>query len=150
MNLPDASKLPYWKSGHSSPESWVQKARAQLEAAGATVDLCLPSMFQHGRTAHVIGFSVNGDSFKLIWPVLAHDPDNELAAIRQAATMLFHDVKARCVKLRVFGARWAFHAELILPDGRAAGQLTTPELVEALPPVALLVDGRPNGSTPDS
>ncbi len=92
--------------------------------------------------AHVIGFSVNGDAFKLVWPVLEHEPADALAAIRQAATMLYHDVKSRCIASRVFGARWAFHAELVLPDGRTAGQLTTPELAESLPKVALIVDAR--------
>lgn len=146
MELPIAKELPYWKTGRSSPEEWVRKACSEIERAGGSIDLCLPSAYQAGRMAHVIGFSVNGDTFKLIWPVLAHDPDDALAALRQAATMLYHDVKSRCVASRVFGARWAFQAELCLPNGKTVGQLSTPELVEALPKVALLVDGRNQSS----
>lgn len=142
MNLPTAKDLPYWRTGKSSPESWVQKACEEIERAGGRIDVCLPSAYQAGRSAHVIGFSLNGDTFKLVWPVLEHEPGDKASAVRQAATMLFHDVKARCMAARVFGARWAFHAELCLPDGRTAGQLSTPELAEALPRVALLVDGR--------
>ncbi len=52
--------------------------------------------------------------------------------------MLYHNVKSRCVAARVFGARWAFMAELVLPDGKTAGQLSAPELVAMLPKVALL------------
>ena len=90
----------------------------------------------------MIGFSVNGDTFKLVWPVLACDPEDALAALRQAATMLYHDVKSRCIGTRVFGARWAVQAELLLPNGSTVGQLTTPELLKVLPKVALLVDAR--------
>ncbi len=142
IDLPAGKDLPYWKTGKSSPESWVQKACQEIERAGGTVNLCLPSAMQRGRTAHVIGFSVDGDVFKLVWPVLEHDAEDIVVAKRQAATMMYHDVKTRCVAARVFGARWAFTAELCLPDGRTAGQLSTPELTDALPRVALLVDDR--------
>lgn len=142
MELPQAKSLPYWKTSRSSPEDWVRKACAEIERAGGEIELCLPSAYQAGRMAHVIGFRVNGNAFKLIWPVLAHDSEDSVAALRQAATMLYHDVKSRCLLARVFGARWAFHAELILPSGRTAGQLTTPELLEQLPQVALLTDKR--------
>ena len=133
-----AKSLPYWKTGRTSPEEWVRKACVEIERAEGTIDLCLPSAYQHGRMAHVIQFSLNGDSFRLMWPVAEHEPTDTVAALRQAATMLYHDVKSRCVAARVFGARWAFQAELMLPDGRTAGQLGTPELIEVLPPVALL------------
>ncbi len=137
-DLPEARDLPYWKTSKSSAEEWVRKACRHIEEAGGRIELCLPSAFQAGRVAHVIGFAINGDSFKLIWPVLAHDPPDDSAAVRQAATMLYHDVKSRVVAARVFGARWAFHAELLLPGGQTAGQLTSPELLEQLPPIALL------------
>ena len=138
MNLPEAKSLPYWKTSNSAPETWVRKACAEIERADGVIEMCLPSAQQHGRIAHVIQFVLDEEEFRLMWPVAEHDPDDQLAALRQAATMLYHDVKSRCLKARVFGARWAFQAELLLPDGRTAGQLSTPELVEALPPVALI------------
>jgi len=142
LDLPNGKDLPYWKTGKSSPESWVQKACDEIERAGGTIDMCLPSAMQAGRTAHVIGFSLNGDRFKLFWPVLMHDSGDIVVAKRQAAAMLYHDVKTKCIAARVFGARWAFTAELCLPDGRTAGQLSAPELVDVLPKVAMLTDGR--------
>ena len=142
MDLPDAKQLPYWKTGRSAPEDWVRKACEEIKRAGGQIELCLPSATQGGRMAHVIGFSIGDDDFKLVWPVLAHEPSDEVAALRQAATMLHHDVKGRCIAARVFGARWAFQAELMLPNGQTVGQLTTPELMSTLPRVALLTDCR--------
>lgn len=138
MDLPTGKSLPYWKTGRTAAEHWIRKACAEIERAGGTIDVCFPSAYQGGRTAHVVGFSLDGDSFKLVWPLLEHDPPEAEAALRQAATMLYHDVKSRCIAARVFGARWAFHAEWLLPDGRSIGQLTTPELLQELPQMALL------------
>ncbi len=47
--------------------------------------------------------------------------------------MLYHDIKGSLLKLSVFGARAAFAAYLLLPDGRTVGQATNAELVQALP-----------------
>ena len=66
--------------------------------------------------------------------------DDNRAAKRQAATMLYHDVKARCVTARVLGARTAFFNYLMLPDGRNVTALSTPELLKATP--AILQDRR--------
>lgn len=145
MELPDANDLPYWKTSQSSPENWVDKACLEIERAGGVVDLCMPSVRRGGRMAHIIGFSLDGDTFKLVWPVLGHDKRDRPSAIRQAATMMYHDVKSRCVTARVFGARWAFQAEMMLPDGRTAGQLSTPELIDVVPRVALLTHENEEG-----
>ena len=136
MQEPEAQSLPYWKTSRAAPETWVHKACVEIERAGGVIETCLPSAYQNGRQAHVVQFALDNQSFRLMWPVLEHE--DTASASRQAATMLYHDVKSRCLAARVFGARWAFQAELVLPDGRTAGQLSTPELVKVLPPVALL------------
>lgn len=88
---------------------------------------------QYGREVVLLGFRLDGDTFRVVWPVVEHDVKDNQAAIRQAATMLFHDIKSRCIAARVKGARWAFHAELCLPDGRMVGALTDGELMKRLP-----------------
>lgn len=125
-------ELPYWNTGKSSPDVWLDKTCREIEAAGGTVIEQAIAM-QYGRTVVLLGFTLDGDTFRVVWPVLKHEPYEKQAATRQAATMLYHDVKARCVAVRVKGARWAFHAELLLPDGRMAGALTDPELMKQLP-----------------
>ncbi|KKM74486.1 hypothetical protein LCGC14_1399820 [marine sediment metagenome] len=128
----DGKDLAYWKTSKSSPDEWLRKASWHVEDAGGTI-IERATAFQYGRTAVCLGFELDGDTFRLVWPVLEHEPCDNQAAVRQAATMLYHDVKARCVAVRVKGARWAFHGELVLSDGRMAGELTDPELMKQLP-----------------
>lgn len=133
--MPDAPDFPYWKTGRSSPDEWLRKAKVQIENAGGEITES-GTIMQGGREIVMLGFRLADDVFRLIWPVLEHDPTENAAAVRQAATMLYHDCKARCVAARVKGGRWAFHAELVLPDGRMAGSLTDGDLLEKLPPMA--------------
>jgi len=128
----DCRRLPYWDTGQSAPDEWLRKAKEQIEKVGGEVTES-GIIMQYNRTVVMIGFALEGDNFRVVWPVLAHDPKENQTAVRQAATMLFHDVKARCVAVMVKGARLAFHAELILPDGRSAGSLSDGDLVKCLP-----------------
>ena len=127
-----ARELSYWKTGKASPDEWLRKAARHVEDAGGEITERAIAM-QYGREVVLLGFELDGDAFRLVWPVLEHESGDNQAAVRQAATMLYHDVKARCLAARVKGARWAFHAELMLPDGRMAGALTDPELMKRLP-----------------
>ena len=55
------------------------------------------------------------------------------AARIQAATMLYHDVKAKCVSAVALGTRASFLTYLMLPDGRTAAQASAPELEQVFP-----------------
>ena len=132
MSSLQATDLPYWKTGRSPPDEWLRKAKAQVEQAGGTITES-GAIMQYGHEVVLLGFKMDGDTFRVMWPVLEHEPKDNQAAVRQAATMLFHDIKARCVSARVKGARWAFHGELMLPDGRQAGALDDGELMKCLP-----------------
>jgi hypothetical protein len=130
-----ADKLNYWKSGRGSAESWVDKAKAEIRRAGGLVH---GSAFVeeeiNGTGAYCLAFELHRDRFQVKWPILRPRKQQDMpAAKRQAATMLYHDVKAACVKAKVFGARVAFLAHLQLANGRTAGELTNPELVASLP-----------------
>jgi hypothetical protein len=69
--------------------------------------------------------------------VLPSEKGNELAARRQAATMLYHDTKAKCLSAVVLGTRIAFFSYLLLPDGRTAAEASFPELAEGIPDLFL-------------
>ena len=71
--------------------------------------------------------------FKLIWPVLESKYGDQLPAERQAATMMYHDIKSRGLRLAIHGPRLAFFEFLMLPSGYTVGQLEVPELVAHLP-----------------
>ncbi|MCB0122322.1 MAG: hypothetical protein KDE58_08775 [Caldilineaceae bacterium] len=131
MSLPYAEDVNYWKSGQSSPDAWIDKARREIKNAGGKI---LGDAFGNDattkRSAYMLSFQFGDDVFKAVWPVLPSRTANDRAARIQAATMLYHDVKARCVSAKVLGGRVAFFSYIQLPDGRSAAAV---ELDDALP-----------------
>ena len=128
-----AEEVNYWKTSRTSPDRWVEKAKREIAKAGGVV---LGEAFgseSSGRAAYMLAFEFSGEQFKVIWPVLSTKTGNGSAARIQAATMLYHDVKAKAVKAKVFGFRAAFFCYLALPDGRTMSEISTPELVESVP-----------------
>lgn len=128
-----AEDLNYWKTGTSAPDTWIDKAKAEIRAAGGKTGNEAYGRDSTGRAAYMLEFSFGGEHFKAVWPVLASRAGNEKAAKIQACTMLYHDIKAKCVSAKVHGARAAFFQFLLLPDGRTAAQVAAPELVDLYP-----------------
>lgn len=133
MELPFAEDIGhYWKTSQSSPDSWIEKTGKLIrsvegevlsEAYGAAV----------GQAAFMLAFRIGSDDFKVVWPVLRSRTGNSGAAKRQAATLLYHDIKAKCMTASVLGAKVAFFSYLMLPDGRVANELASPELSKVFP-----------------
>lgn len=133
MNLPDAEDMNYFKTSTSSPDTWLSKAQEEIEKAGGEVFLQAKGM-QEGRSAYCMEFRLGDNRFRAVWPILpVRVKSNEMAAERQAATMLYHDIKSRAMKARIFGYRTAFFDFLLLPDGRTPANLSNEELSEFTP-----------------
>jgi hypothetical protein len=122
-----AEDLPYFKTSTTTPDTWIAKAVDQVEKAGG---LLLSEGFgsSNGKSAYMIRFFVDQKNYRIVWPVAeskyTNDPKGfSNAARRQAATMLFHDVKAMCIKARALGSDVAFFSHLELDDGRVANEL---------------------------
>jgi hypothetical protein len=133
-----AEAVNFWQTSRSSSDTWISKAQRQIEELGGKV---LGEGFgsdAEGRAAFMLGFSIGGDAFKIIWPVLTSKTKNSSAAKIQAATMMYHYVKSVCLYAVVVGARAAFFSHLILPDGRVASQVAGDEIAEVVPQVFLL------------
>jgi len=129
-----AEEVNYWKTGQSSPDSWIDKAKTEIKAIGGKVlNEAYGSEMATGRSAYMLTFQFSDDVFKAVWPVLPSKTKNEKAARIQAATMLYHDIKNSCVKVKVFGARAAFFHYLMLSDGRTASQAADADLVSLFP-----------------
>ena len=135
-----AENVNYWKTGRSGTDRWLKMAKDEIKAVGGQILGEMQGGDYSGRYAFMLYFSIAGDQFKLVWPVLKSKSGNDQAARIQAATALYHDVKAKCVALKFRGARAAFAGEQLLPDGRTVAEVTNPELVEALPQ---MVSGAP-------
>ncbi len=136
-----AENVNYWKTGKSSPDIWLEKAKAEIKrVGGAVAGSAIVSDEITGRYAFMLAFQLSEDSFKVVWPVLKSKTGNLKAARIQGATALYHEVKAACVKVKFLGARSAFFAYLILVDGRTASEVGGNELAEILP-LMLIGDG---------
>ena len=134
--LPKADDIKvYWKTSQTAPGTWIERSKGQIEKLGGKVLLeAIGTEPDTGREALLMMFEIEGDKFKVIWPVLeAKKKINEKAARIQAATMMFHDIKAKCVSAKVVGARAAFFSYLLLPDGRAVVEASVPELQIDIP-----------------
>ena len=96
--LPFAEDVNYWKTGKSAPDTWIDRAKHEIESINGQV---LAEGFGHesltGKAAYMLAFKIAGEQFKITWPVLPSKSGAKRAAKIQAATMLYHDVKARCV-----------------------------------------------------
>ena len=139
-----AEDCNYWKSSNTAPDSWLQKTLAMVVKFGGIV---LGSGYaddnETGRSAFLIRFTLEGETFRILWPVLQSKSGDATSARRQAATMMYHDVKAKCGASQSLGVRVAFFAWVELADGRSACELATTELIETTPEMF-----SPKASTP--
>ena len=81
----------------------------------------------------MLAFKIKDQKYKVVWPVLPTYSGKEGSAKRQAATLLYHDVKAKAMTASVLGVEVAFFSYMMLPDGRVSNELAKPELAEAFP-----------------
>lgn len=130
-NLPYAEDVKTsFKTNTTSPGIWLERTKAEIERFGGSVLLSATGIDpMSGRDAYLMVFEVSGDRFKITWPVLpVRKKNNETAAKIQAASLMHHDIKAKCVSAEVLGSRVAFFSYLMLPDGRSAVEASVPEL----------------------
>jgi hypothetical protein len=121
----------YYMTSKSSPDSWLDKAEALIRGHGGKV-LARAFSQAEGRAAYLLGFELEGQRYKIVWPVLSTKKSIEAARV-QAVTLMYHDIKARILTAKVLGNRVAFFAYLLLPDGRTTAQVADPELATTLP-----------------
>ena len=132
--LPYGEDVNYWQTSDLSPNTWMEKTKKLITNLGGRVLMeGFGSEPTTGRSAFMLAFEIEGDNFKVVWPVLPSKTKKGLAARRQAATMLFHDIKAKCLSAVVLGARVAFFSYLMLPNGRTAVEASLPELTKGIP-----------------
>lgn len=135
IEIPFAEDVNYWKTSQSGSDTWIMRAVSEIEDAGGQI---LGEAFgsSMGRSAFMLTFQIGEDVFRVVFPVLPTKTEKETdrrAARVQAATLLYHDVKAKCLTARILGVRSAFFSYLVLPGGKTAAEATEPELLERLP-----------------
>lgn len=133
MQLPYAEDIGhYWKTGTSSPDTWLYKTKKVIMDLGGKVQQeAFGSM--DTQAAFMLIFQIKAQQYKVVWPVLPSRTKNEAAARRQAATLLYHDVKAKAMTASVLGVEQAFFSYMMLPDGRVTSEMAVPELSTVFP-----------------
>lgn len=136
---PFAEDLNYWNSSTAGADSWLGKAEDLIGKYGGEVSASGSGM-SGGKQAVMLEFEFGDERYRLVWPALAskyeaHDGTMKFrrSAMRQAATMVYHEVKAAAVRFRVAGPRFAFFNYLVLPNGQVVGELAAPDLLKAAP-----------------
>ena len=125
-----AEDLNYWQTGSSAADSWMDKSKKLIRDLSYKVTGEGFGSDYLGHAAFMMAFHAGDDDFKVVWPVLPSRSGKERAARIQAATMMYHYVKAVCLFAAVVGAKTAFFSHLMLPDGRVASSV--PELEQML------------------
>jgi len=133
MDLPYAEDVRhYWQTSQSSPDVWMDRAKRIIQDLGGEI-IADAYGSSSGRAAFMLAFKIKGQNYKVVWPVLPSLTKKDGAAKRQAATMLYHDVKAKAMTASVLGIKVAFFSYMMLPDGRVSSELASPELSEVFP-----------------
>lgn len=132
----EADRANYWKTGQSSADTQLDRASQLIINAGGVIKARGIGMFG-GNESVLLGYELDGESYRITWPVLIprrlDDTRDRRAARIQAATFVYHDVKAKCMAAQVLGTRTAMLPYLLTANGRTVAELTNPELEKALP-----------------
>ena len=139
MSRPYAEKCSYWKTSKSSADDWHEKTTALIEKFGGIVT---SSGFgsSGGKQAYMIEFEFEGDQYKTIWPALESELGDQKSARKQAATMLYHDTKAKLISAQALGFKTAMFQWYRVPDGRSAFELADQELISHVPQLLIASD----------
>ena len=130
MNKLEIENLPYWKSSNSGPDTWIDRTiKLILDFDGEVINQAQGMDYKSGMAAFQIIFKLQGDTFKIVFPVLEPKKQADMRSAKiQAATILYHDIKARLVSSKILGARSVFFGNLLLENGVTAAELENPEL----------------------
>lgn len=121
----------YYKTSRTSPDSWLMRIEELIERhGGQMLSNGYGRELGSGREAFMFQFALDGNRYKIIWPVLPTE-QSKLAARIQAVTLMYHDVKQRIVSAAVLGNRAAFFQYLVLPNGYTASELADDDLLVA-------------------
>ena len=121
-----AEQVNYWQTSRTAAATWTIKTLRLITALGGEVQRHAFASEQ-GRSAFMVEFTIEGQPYRMVWPVLAPKGGNLNAAEIQAATAMYHAVKNAVVNAKFIGARAAFFPFLQVGNGQVAADLTGPE-----------------------
>jgi len=137
-----AEDLPYWKTGKSAERAITEAKNAIENNKGKITSEGF--FVRDGQGLYFLEFTMDGDSFRFVEPVMKSRSGNDRSAKIQAAASLKHSIKARVNEAQRHGARRAFMSALLLPNGETLDQQSNDMLVKMFSPytgVSPLIDG---------
>lgn len=132
-----AEELNYFKTSKASADSWIAKAKREIMSIGGRVTgEAYLNDADTGRAAYMLAFTLEGRLYSAKWPVMptkrGTDQDQQAAKV-QAATALYHDIKARVVTCKFREVSFAFLNYQVLPNGQTVAEAADSSMVEQLP-----------------
>ena len=105
MPLPYAESVNYYKTGRTAADKKLDQTSRLIEDVGGEIHMKMLGMM-YGRSAVILGFTLDGVPHQIAWPILEtkRGEKDTTAARLQAATFVYHDVKAKVVSYQVLGA----------------------------------------------
>ena len=128
----------YWKTSRKSSDAWMEATVNLIKKHGGTPLQSFSGIdMVSNRSAIMISFQMEGETFKITWPALESKTNNKRSSLVQAATLVYHAVKTRLLEAKIIGARSAFFGFLMLEDGRSMAEVSNHEIIEMIPPLLL-------------
>jgi hypothetical protein len=132
-----ADDLPYWKTSKSTVDSWLNKAKREIATIGGKITgEAYLNDADKGRAAFMLSFTLEGRLYVAKWAVMptkrGTEQDQQSAKV-QAATALYHDIKARVVTCKFQEKHFAFLNYMMLPNGQNVAEAADSTPVDHLP-----------------
>jgi hypothetical protein len=138
----------FWHTSKTPAETWIERTIKLIkDHGGKPLQSLIGADMETGRSAFLLVFQFDQETYKISWPVLKTKTKDEKGAKIQAATLLHHVVKTKLMEAMVLGTRVAFFSFLMLPDGRTASEINAPDIAELFLPKD--VKQLPTGETVD-
>lgn len=120
--LPYAEEISYWKTSKASPDDWLDKIRRMINEEGGRIESQM-YVAQEEQAGYILMFNLDGNRYKVAWPVLKTKTNNGLSYARvQAVTLMYHDIKNRLLSAKILGYRSAFLPFLLVPGGKTVSE----------------------------
>ncbi len=126
-----AEELPYWQTSQTDPDTWIEKTIRVMAELGGKLQMEAFGKDGQGRGAYLLTFSIKEDTYRVVWPVMQSRGGRNKAAKIQAATSLYHYVKALSLAAAVMGIKAALFSFFELPDGSTVLEHTDSAILQA-------------------
>lgn len=131
--LPYAETVNYWNTGRRDAATWLEDSFNMVHGIGGN-----PHGYQINRgnsPCIAMRFDIAGRMYNIVWPILpTKGKNNDKATQRQAATFIFHEVKACVLRAKVLGVERAFIQYLSLGNGLTVQDFAISERLQLMLP----------------